>query len=163
MEGMAVCSMPCYLRMAERSRSCSEAMLWWGAWWRGERVCVRAQQGVGAKARGGCPSIAGSSRHAAALWGSLLVGAPALHPFRETPLLAVHPPTHTHKHTSPWSGRGSPIQVTAPSFGPNPAKGGAAAPCSSLSFGWRSGAGKARGRGRARALPFQMQPETKGN
>lgn len=157
--GMECASVPCYLRMPEW-RSCSKAALRSGVWVEVGMGSVSAQQGVGCQGRGGFPSIAGSSRHRSSFVGESVGGPLAVHPLGRLPSWRFTP---QHTHTRPWSRRGSPIQVTAPSFGPNPAKGGAPAPCSSFSFGWRSGTGKQRGRGRARALPFQMQPETRGN
>lgn len=55
-------------------------------------------------------------------------------------------------------------QDGTPPFGSNPRKGGAPAPPQLLfPLGGEVGLGRKGEWGRARALPFQMQPETKGN
>lgn len=59
---------------------------------------------------------------------------------RETPFGAIHP-----LPISLWWG--GVLQLNQPPFGPTSEKGGAPAPCSSFSFGWRSGTRKERGRG----------------
>jgi hypothetical protein len=48
---------------------------------------------------------------------------------------------------SPWWEGVLQLKYLPPPFGPTPEKGGAPAPCSSFSFGWRSGTGKERRRG----------------
>lgn len=98
------------------------------------------------------------------LYGGVSAGGLSLlafHPPRETCILAIH---HHPTLASGLEG-GLPLSQcdSPPPLGPNPGKGGAPAPCSYFPLGGEVGLLREGEGGRARALPFQMQPETKGN